>query len=681
MLYITIFGFAQNEKSPLFDSCKQEIIDEQEACFLHTLKDKIETNFQLPEKVKTTNFKGIVRILFNVTTNGKFHIIYVNSPYKELETEIKRIFEKLPKVQPATYNARAIEKQYMFPLGIPIGYQPKNTVKTEVISYNSNDLEIQNQKNKENLVTILENNTLFPEHKSQLFIPFTHEMYDEFQLNMNNGNNAHTSVKPYLFSEVSSYVDLDAKKTALLKNTNSWFGKKLWNEHFFMVKGLEGKDKIPYWFTINPVLDLQLGKDANSDISYTFNNTRAVNVQGGIGSKFNFSASIYESQGRFADYINDYNVTNGIVLGRGKYKKFKENSFDYPVAEAYLSYSPNNIFNFQLGHGKNFIGDGYRSLFLSDVSSPYPFFKINTKFWKIKYTNLWMFLDDIRPEAQINGANLRKYVAIHYLSYNVNKRLNLGFFEAVVTNNSNNNGFDINYFNPLIFYRVVEFNRGSKAGNAMVGLNVNYKLTKNIFLYSQFLLDEMTIGELRNNSGYWANKFGIQAGFKYHNAFGVKNLYLQGETNIVRPYTYSHKRIDLNYGQFNQPLAHLWGSNFMEMVGIARFKSGRWFANSKFTFGTKGFDIDGDTASYGGNIYQSYDDRIGDYNNRISQGNKTNIFITELQAGYIINPATNLRAFSGIVYRNFYPELGGPEQNTWFSFGLKTDVFNWYSDF
>ncbi len=681
ILFITTLGFTQTEKSPIFDSCKQEKIDEQEACFLSTLKEKIKANFKLPEKVKSADFKGVVRILFNVTIKGKFQVIYVNSPYKELEIEIKRVFENLPKVQPATYNARAIEKQYMFPLGIPIGYQPKDTVKTEVISNESNNLEIQNQQNKENLVTILENKTLFPEHKSQLFIPFTHEMYDEFQLNMNNGNNAHTSVKPYLFSEVSNYVDLDAKKTILLKNTNSWFGKKMWNEHFFMVNGLEGKAKIPYWFTIDPVLDLQLGKDTNSDISYTFNNTRAVNIQGGIGNKFNFSASIYESQGRFADYINDYNVTNGIVIGRGKYKKFKENSFDYPVAEAYLSYSPNTIFNFQLGHGKNFIGDGYRSLFLSDVASPYPFFKINTKFWKIKYTNLWMFLDDIRPEAQINGENLRKYVAIHYLSYNVNERLNLGFFEAVVTNNSNNNGFDINYFNPIIFYRAVEFNKGSKVGNAMVGLNVNYKLTKKIFLYSQFLLDEMTIGELRNNSGYWANKFGIQAGFKYHNAFGIENLYLQGETNIVRPYTYSHKRIDLNYGQFNQPLAHLWGSNFMEMVGIARFKSGRWFANSKFTFGTKGFDIDSDTASYGGNIYQSYDDRVQDYNNRIGQGNKTDIFISELQAGYIINPTTNLRAFSGIIYRSFSQDLGGLKQSTWFSFGLKTDVFNWYSDF
>ena len=61
--------------------------------------------------------------------------------------------------------------------------------------------------------------------------------------------------------------------------------------------------------------------------------------------------------------------------GRGKAKSFKEGGFDYPVAEAYLSYTPNEFFNFQFGNGKNFIGDGYRSFFLSDVASPYPFLK------------------------------------------------------------------------------------------------------------------------------------------------------------------------------------------------------------------------------------------------------------------------------------------------------------------
>ena len=75
---------------------------------------------------------------------------------------------------------------------------------------------------------------------------------------------------------------------------------------------------------------------------------------------------------------------------------------------------------------------------------------------------------------------------------------------------------------------------------------------------------------MTTSDGWWANKFGIQLGAKYFNAFDVENLYLQAEYNAIRPYTYSHKELNYNLGHNNQPLAHLWGANFREFVGIAR---------------------------------------------------------------------------------------------------------------
>jgi hypothetical protein len=375
----------------------------------------------------------------------------------------------------------------------------------------------------------------------------------------------------------------------------------------------------------------------------------------------------------------------GTVPGRGKGKGLDQGGFDYPIAEAYLSYTPNKFFNFQFGHGKNFIGDGYRSFMLSDVASPYTHFKISTQFWKIKYTNLWMWLDDVRRELSVNDLSPRKFVAIHHLSWNVNKRLNVGLFEAVVTNNENNTGFDINFFNPIIFYRAVEFTRGSEAGNALIGLNSKYKLTDNITAYSQFVLDELTVGRFFDGSGYWGNKFALQLGAKYFNAFKVDNLLLQGELNIARPYTFSHFKPTLNYAHFNQSLGHLWGSNFWEAIAIARYKKGRWFANAKITLGEKGFDIENLSTSYGGNIYADNDNRTGDIGVELIQGNKTSIFIGDLQAGYIVNPTTNLQFFGGLTLRNFDPIIETPnvsQQNTtWFTIGLKTDIFNWYFDF
>src|SRR5690606_38506927 len=331
-----------------------------------------------------------------------------------------------------------------------------------------------------------------------------------------------------------------------------------------------------------------------------------------------------------------------IIPGRGIAKRFKTDSYDYPVAEAYLSYSPAKFLNVQFGHGKNFIGDGYRSLLLSDVASPHPFLKLNTTFWKIKYTNTWMWLRDVRPEVEQDKAFLTKYMATHYLSWNVSKRFNLGLFESVLWTNSNNRGFDVNYLNPIIFYRAIEFETGQGAGNAILGASAKYKWNNNINLYSQFILDEFALSDVKAGEKSWRNKFGYQLGIKYFDAFKIKNLLLQLEYNRIRPYTYSHNTIVLNYGHNNQSMAHLWGANFSEAILIGRYHYKRWFANAKFILGTRGFDYnDGtDNFSYGGDIYRDYNERPYDTGVKIGQGIETKTFYGNLQGGYLINPAT-----------------------------------------
>ena len=79
----------------------------------------------------------------------------------------------------------------------------------------------------------------------------------------------------------------------------------------------------------------------------------------------------------------------------------------------------------------------------------------------------------------------------------------------------------------------------------------------------------------------------------------------------MRPYTYSHNTIVLNYAHNNQSMAHLWGANFREAILIGRYNYKRWFADAKFIFGVRGFDFnDGtDNFSYGGDVYRDYNDR------------------------------------------------------------------------
>lgn len=675
------------EKPPVFPNCESLEISEQQKCFDQNIYNHIYDNFKVPESVLKQNYKGEVVVLFEVDTTGLFKLIYIDAMYDTLKAEAKRVFAMLPKITPATYNGRNTYKQYSIPIRIPL---IKQQISTNDLS-KQNDISRMEQEAKlefDNInkaVETFENKA----YSSQLNIPFTHGDYARFDRNMNLiGTNSHTSSKPFVYHDVSKYYDFQSEKDKLLKETNTWMGSKLWNAHLVQI---QAKD---YWFSIDPILDLQVGKDTEASFGSTYNNTRGLLIQGGLGDKLNFYATVFESQGRFANYVNEYAESlkafgpdPAIIPGRGIAKRFKTDSYDYPVAEAYLSYAPAKFINMQFGHGKNFIGDGYRSLLLSDVASPHPFFKLNTSFWKIKYTNTWMWLKDVRDEVVEDKAFLSKYLASHYLSWNVSKRLNIGLFESVLWTNSNDRGFDVNYLNPVIFYRAIEFETGQGAGNAILGASAKYKFNDNVNLYSQFILDEFSLSDIKGGEKSWKNKYGYQLGVKYYNAFKVDNLLLQFEYNRVRPYTYSHNTIVLNYGHNNQSMAHLWGANFSEAILIGRYHYNRWFANAKLVFGVRGLDFNDGTNdfSYGGDVYRDYNDRPFDTGVEVGQGIKTKIFNGNLQAGYVINPASNLKIFTDITVRNFNPEAETittfKSSTVWFNFGIRTDLFNWYFDF
>ena len=676
------------EKYPVFPECESVVIDSLPDCFTKQVQQLFKSKFQLPQIVIKDGYEGEMNILFEVTEEGAFKVIYTKATYAQLKQETERVFNSFPKIQSATFDGNNVYSQFSLHVAIPsMHWISGREAQTNTSKKKKNNKDLSAIERASQQYDSIVNIPFKGDEKftSGLQIPLSHQNYSRFDKNINVvGTNFHTAAKPYYYADVNENYDFEVETKPLLKSKTSWFGRKFWNEHMIMVKGKQ------YWFTADIVADLQLGKDLQSDKSHTYNNTRAVNVQGGLGKKINFYATVFESQGRFADYVNAYAESikpdggnPAIIPGRGIAKAFRSDSYDYPLAEGYVSYRASKMFNAQFGHGKNFIGDGYRSLLVSDVASPYPYLKLNTSFWKIKYTNTWMWLKDVRPGATVDGAFGTKYMATHYLSWNVTKKLNIGFFESVLWADTNNRGFDINYLNPVIFYRAIEFSTGSRAGNALIGLTGKYKINSDINVYSQLIIDEFSSKDIFGSSNSWKNKLGYQLGVKYYDAFKVKDLMLQVEYNQVRPYTYSHDELLLNYGHNNQSMAHLWGANFREVIGIARYRRGRWFGTAKLVYGQRGLDT-GDGVSYGGDVFVDNDLRPSDNNINLLQGNKTDVLIGDLRLGYLVNPATNLKIFANVTQRNFSPATspaGFREGTTWINLGFRTDLFNWYFDF
>ena len=493
-------------------------------------------------------------------------------------------------------------------------------------------------------------------------------------------SNFHTSFKPIVKSDLTFDVDSILESQAQSDYSN-WYLRKMFSEHLFL---LVGED---YRVVASPIINFTLGKEF-IEKKNTFTNTRGFIVEGDLGKKISFFSSFAENQSVFPNYIDAQIRDKRVVPGQGFARDFKETGFDYAMSSGYVSYRANKMFAVQFGHGKHFIGDGYRSLLLSDNTFNYPYLRIQTTFWKVQYTNLFTEFQDINYYLD-NGFNnydqmgyAKKYMSSHYLSINTSKKLNISLFESVIWEMNHapgSNGFDVNYLNPIAMLRPIEFSINSP-DNILVGLNLKYKLPFSSYFYGQLILDEFTLEQIKSNNGYWANKFGYQLGYKTFDSFNIKGLTLQTEYNLVRPYTYSHKKTANNYAHYNQALAHPLGANFSEFLLIINYKWKKFVIDGKVISSKYGGDIKGDSASYGSDVYVSYNDRPADFGIEMYQGNLTTVNIKTLNIAYIVNPKTNLKINLGVTLRDFKNEDEGL-QTQFINFGIKSDLFNHYYDF
>ena len=506
-----------------------------------------------------------------------------------------------------------------------------------------------------------------------------------------DASDVHTSMKPILKSDLNFIPDSLVRSYLPVRYKN-WYIRKFLGEHLIVLKGDN------YKVIASPIINFSKGKELNESIS-TFTNSRGYLIEGDLGEKVSFSTSFIENQAIFANYLDSYVKDNKVVPGQGFARTFKDNGFDYAMSSGYVTYRPNNMFSFQFGHGKNFIGDGYRSLLLSDNTFNYPYLKIQTTFWKVQYTNLYAEMMDINFFAKHGIPNWdqmgypKKYFSSHYLSLNATRNFSLSLFESIVWRMNHapgNSGFDINYLNPIVMLRPIEFSVNSP-DNVLVGVNTKYTF-KQSYIYGQLILDEFSFESLKVNDGFWGNKIGYQLGYKIFDPFNIERLTFQTEYNYVRPYTYSHHNPEQNYAHYNQPLAHPLGANFSEVLFMAQYKWKRFEIDARVMRAKYGGDFNGDTISYGSNLYLSTGSyaqehglvgmgsgRPSDFGIEMYQGNLTKIDYRSLNLSYIINPYTNLKINLGLTFRNSYND--DDEVKTQFiNFGIMSDLFNHYYD-
>jgi len=426
--------------------------------------------------------------------------------------------------------------------------------------------------------------------------------------------------------------------------------KGIWNTfytnpfYFFQTnqKGFYGR--------INPIIYLSGG---DSRFKGLFHNTRGVDLRGGIDGKVFFQFEFLENQVFFPSYVDEFIQTYRALPQNGLIKGFSSDLLgltggrDFQNSRGSVSWQFSKHITGRMGYGRNFIGDGLRSLILSDFSNNYFYGRIDTRIWKFHYTNLWGQLAADNPSI-IRGDNLitPKWFALHYFSIHINPALRFGVYEKVMFHRGN--GFDINYLVPIIFYRSIEHALGSP-DNALLGADFRWDLARRWSVYGQLTLDEFTFSELFGDTrGWWGNKYGVQLGVKYFDAFNIPHLTAQAEVNWVRPFTYTHRDSLRAATHYNMPLAHPLGANFQEYLVHFNYQpAGRWSGSFLFMLSQQGRSVD---ENVGWNITESYDTRSRDDGFDWLEGQRRTVTSMRLKVNYELYPGVLLRSI--LQYRD-----------------------------
>jgi len=407
----------------------------------------------------------------------------------------------------------------------------------------------------------------------------------------------------------------------------------LWNTFYTngrdLYRATSSTDKFKLY--VNPAFHVSLGADAHTfDVEERetlplYYNVRGIAIRGTIFDKIGFYTDVTDNVIRIPAFMYQRFEATDRFAGETFVKRFTsvENGLDFFSTRAYLTFSPIPQMRIKFGKDRAFWGHGFQSLLLSDHAPDYLFLNITTKVWKLTYVNQFaQMLDFIPGKADDEGTYPRKYAVFHQLVYYPIPNLSIGVFESIVYVPflpNGKRGFEIQYLNPVIFYRSVEQSLGSP-DNSFIGFSAKYNFLKQFQAYGQFVIDDLNISRRNDGDNYWGNKYGFQLGLKYIDAFTIPTLDLQVEYNRLRPYTYQHFNIAANYGQYDESLGHASGGNLQNWFIKANYHPfPNW--NIELFYNRLSQGLDEDDTNFGASINRSYlVNRAGDFDQEVGQG-------------------------------------------------------------
>ena len=327
-----------------------------------------------------------------------------------------------------------------------------------------------------------------------------------------------------------------------------------------------------YAVQLNPLATLSLGQAAQTSgagdpgTQTTYQNTRGARASGRIGGPggvFAFFESRIEENQRQVPFagLEPYGARIGVRYLRGG------DLYDYWVVTGVLGVRSKHV-EARFGRDRYAWGPTTAGPLLSGYAPTYDHLQVRTTLGPFRYTNLFAAFNDLTVRRDsLSGQLAAKYGSMHRLSMRLPGQVELGLYEAAVlapTVEDRDLGFYFAYFNPIIFYRALDFEKGSPA-NALLGFDAAWTLPERWLgragatLYADFVLDEFRASEFFSGDGWKDNKWGLVVGARV--AEVVPGLLVEAEYARLRPYLYSSKLASRSLTHHTATLGHPAGPN------------------------------------------------------------------------------------------------------------------------
>lgn len=297
---------------------------------------------------------------------------------------------------------------------------------------------------------------------------------------------------------------------------------------------------------IFPIIGREWNSMPDKVLGFRTHNYQGFEAEGSIGKNQTFFIHVTDHQGRL-NYQPGWIRTTIPSYGFLKNDQVKPGNVDFN--DVYVEYVIDTDYGtFSLGKNTPNWSINNESVMLSDHVAAFP----NVRWIKnfddqFSYETMWGELSYFSP-INLDTLNQKKYLAAHRLTYSPNNHFRFSFFESIIYAGRS---FEPVYHIPFIFMRGAEHYEGSP-DNANLGVSVEYNLTPQWFVGYQFLIDDITIGNVFDKVNN--NKFAHLLAFANYGHLFSLPYQLKITSRYLHPLTYLHRNVLTDYYHYGDVL-------------------------------------------------------------------------------------------------------------------------------